>query len=367
MAAIEGAPSLPIPRTALEAASAASLIEELILRGMSLRSLAVDVTKQQQAVLKGIDQLQTTGKEALDGCKKIVTDSEHEVKKLTAHAKEVCKALTVAAKEECRHVTEAIMLEGRAIAEKTETTCLSRAEALEVECLKRVEAAESTCRELVDKVTKECASLAKSAEDEAYRCVEESEKAVAATNALGVSFNTLNERLHNIEISLRTIFSSGAGFAAAPVYAAPPQPAPAPVVPTPVPVPAVKRLDANGQVKMHFVLLGLHWKDAEKIRQKLRSVTARHSTLTIIEDTTRDVLPKHADYAIVSGAHDLALRWKFCLDSYGSAKCVRLDNGSINSFRIKIEELYEARYPSTAPEKLASVGSVLNQSLSAAQ
>lgn len=346
---------------ALTDISTDALLGEILRRGADIREAIAMLMTHQDKVVKALDQFDEHATRTKAACQQVVKTAEQTFKDLISTSKDSLKSVTETARQECATITKA-----------TETTCLSRVEATEATCLGRVEAVETMCRTTVQTVTEECNRRAEAAESEALRCIEQADRATAAADALGRSFNVLNERLHGLEVSIRTLFSGGVGLA--PVYnpaGAPSAPAPAFVPPPPPPAPVSTATSSvepapetsNGKrPKMEVVLLGLHQKDIERIRQRMRQPTQRGVSLVIVENTSKEALPKHADYAIVSGALDLAMRWKLCLETYGSSKCVRLNTGSLAEFREKIEQLYEARYPFHAPANLNPV----NQALSVA-
>src|SRR5271157_206238 len=341
------APALA-PANSLNEVATDALMAELFMRGNRIKGHLEEMSaanrKLQKQHTEYLGRVLETG-EALDALAANVSDA---CKQIAASAKEDCKQIAASAKEDCKQIANTVLRESKTTIESTAATCLNRTQTLVAECSQRVETAETECRALTTTAVEECGKRAEAAEAEALRCIEQADKATVAANALGTSFNALNDRLHNIEISLRTIFATGAGFAApaAPVYVAQPAAQPPPLPPPKLPPPKPPREDTI--IKMQFVLFGLHQKEGEKIRQKLRYATARHSSLTIIENTLKEALPQHADYALVSGHPELGSRWKHCLDFYGPAKCFRLDNGSVAGFRQKIQNLYEARFPSAA-------------------
>lgn len=355
-----------VANASLHSASTAALIGEVLERGAILRESSEILAKNQQRIQKAIADFDNVVEASYKSCQSTLKQTEQTFKDLVSASKDQLKSAAEASRLECHNITMA-----------SEALCTKRVEALEEECMKRVEAAEALCRTTVETVTAECNKRAESAESEALRCIEQADRATAAADALGKSFNVLNERLHGLEVSFRTLFAGGSP-GVAPVYSpaalqtapAPvpfyPAPQPAPTPPPPAPPANVTRLPKRIESrpnKMEFVLLGLHQKDVERIRQGLRQPTARGANIIVIEDTLKEALPKSADYAIVSGAHDLALRWKFCVEFYGAAKCVRLENGSLRTFRDKIEQLYEAKYPFHAPANLNQVGIALSEAV----
>lgn len=352
----------------LQNATMSELIQALLCKGDDLEEKASDLESSQTRIKKALDDFDGQAKAARTSIQQLVDSANKDLSALSSTVKEQASSIAEGAKSSCAQIANAV-----------QAACTDRAAKLETDCLARVEAVEAQFKTAVDTITKECAQRAESAEQETLLCIERADQAVASANALGASFNTLNERLHELEISMRTFFRSG--MSPAPIYS--PVATSAPAVPMAVQLPTLasaselppkaaptnvvpmktKQRNEDDGHKMTFALLGLHQKNVEHIMQRLRKPTARHVELIVVENTATDKLPKHADYCIVSGDHDLSRRWAFCLETYGLTKCVRLNNGSVVSFREKIEELYEAHHPINAPTNLASVGHVLSKAM----
>lgn len=367
MMGLPGAKPKPEPLPDLIDTPTSALWAELLNRGMELLEAGQDLKNTHRDIMTAMSKFDEHAIHAKTACSALAKDATQAVERAITTAKEQLKAAAESSTKECQTITEA-----------TKTECLTRAQTLEEECLRRVTAAEEVCRKAIDTVTTECSQRAESAEAEALRCIEASDRAVAAANALGESFNALNGRLHNLEISIRTLFAGSMGsMGNVPVYqpvatnAPTPAPTPAPPVPaaTPAPVavtePPFAKHAKNGtsKPKMTFVLIGLHQKNIEHILQNLRKPTQRGVEIIVIEDTSSEAMPK-ADYVLVAGGSVLDKRWHFCLDKYGPTHCVRLVNGSVVSYRQKIEELYEAKYPFNHPNaSINQIGAALNDAV----
>jgi hypothetical protein len=344
---------------ALAVAPTARLLTELVVRGQEMQKDAEALSKRQEILYKATGDLQN-----------YVTTVKATFQEAAGTAAQKLNDMIGMFKTGAHQTAEATRSECQALTQATDTKCHESVQALQTECLKRVAEAEAKCQAAVESAN----SRADAAEEEAVRCLEQVDRAVATANALGSSFNQLSERFHGLEATFRMVIMGG-GAGQAPVWtpAATPVSAPAPLAPVPEPPANTIPFNGNGNhaeertrpntPPMQFVLIGLHQKDIERIRQKLPKHVGRAADMVVIEDTTADVMPRKADYCLVTNEHDNSgdRRWKFCLETYGSAKCVRLANSSISAFRAKIEELYTARYPLIAPANLNSVANALHQ------
>jgi len=97
-----------------------------------------------------------------------------------------------------------------------------------------------------------------------------------------------------------------------------------------------RRQPLNRMAAIRFLLIGLHTKDIQHIKERLpRSLNVE---LICHDNSERSPLPTNVHYCLVTGHVEYLGRWQRALALYGS-RALRMENGSVSTFAKRVETL----------------------------